>query len=375
MKLVARLSLLFCVATAACKGDETMTQEELAMAIGKAIVAACPMSSPSDEDARVQCSAKLTALDMMRDVMDEPFLWGGQKAGTGYRLEDSDTTRFNAFVWRRMYLSLFMFTGEVKLESSGDFTVIHLPVSFRNQLDMGSYPYPFWHSKKKWDSWQYSTDLVLVMQKGRLKGALRTLNWDMTRPYDNRTWSGQWRWKEGGQEMPFVSLYSFLLSPMNPHAARLDSAYREMESEMRTSSCLSCHSPDNLAKASQLEFFNYPNQALYSRHSIVMHLEKNTMPPKDNAFGFREGLADDGERMHLLELARAFEKAGDDALTFEKELRPWSPPVPLTPAAMPDAGAGVDAATPMPDAATPMPDAATPMPDAATPMPDAATAD
>ena len=347
MKHAVRLSLM-CIALGACQGEETMKQEELAMAIGKAIVAACPMASPADEDARMQCSAKLTALDIMRDAMDEPFLWGGQKAGKGYRLEDSDTTRFNAFVWRRMYLSVLMFSGEVKLESSGDFTVIHLPMRFRNQLDMGSYPYPFWHSKKKWDSWQYSTELVLIMEKGRLKGALRSSNFDMTHDYANRTWSGQWRWKEGGQDMPFVSLYSFLLSPSNPHAAKLDTAYRDMESEMRSSSCLSCHSPDNLAKASQLEFFNYPNQALFSRHGIVMHLEKNSMPPKENAFGFPEGLADEAQRQHLLELARVFEKTGDDALSFEKELRAWSPPVPLMkapevdamPAATtPDAGA------------------------------------
>ena len=69
--------------------------------------------------------------------MAEPFSWGGQKAGTGYRLSDSDTTRFNALVWRRMYLSMFMFTGEVRLETVGDFTVIHLPYHFRNQLDPG----------------------------------------------------------------------------------------------------------------------------------------------------------------------------------------------------------------------------------------------
>src|SRR6185369_9055028 len=125
MKMALRMSLAGLV-LGGCSGDLTMSQEDLAMQIGKGIVAACPMAAPTDEDARVQCAAKLTALDVMRDALSEPFLWGGQKAGKGYRLEDSDTTRFNAFVWRRMYLSLFMFTGEVRLESSGDFTVIHL---------------------------------------------------------------------------------------------------------------------------------------------------------------------------------------------------------------------------------------------------------
>jgi hypothetical protein len=320
-----------------------MKQEELAQAIGKGIAAACPLAAPTDEEARALCVSRLTSLDVMRDAMDEPFLWGGQKAGRGYRLEDSDTTRFNALVFRRMYLSLLMFTGEVRVESSGDYVVIHMPFQFRNELDMGSYPYPFWHSKKKWDSYQYATEFILIMQNGRLKGALRSTTVDMNHPYRNRTWSGQWRWKEGGQDMPYVSLYSYLLSEKNPHAPALDTAYREIESEMRGSSCLSCHSPDNLGKSSQLEFFNFPNQALYSRHSIVMHLEKNTMPPKDNAFGLPGGLADDGQRQRLLDLARAFEKAGDEALGFEHELRPWAPPAPLpaaSPALAADGGAG-----------------------------------
>ena len=215
--------------------------------------------------------------------MAEPFFWGGQRAGKGYRLSDSDTTRFNALVWRRMYLSLFMFTGQVRTETVGDFTVIHLPYAFRNKLDPGSFPYPFWHSKTKWDSWQLSPELILVMEKGKITGALRSAERDEARRpnYVERAWDGAWRWQTDGKEQPYVTLYSFLFSPGNPHVTKLDAAYRAMESEMRSSNCLVCHSPDNFAKTGTLEFFNYPNQALYSRHSIVMHLDKNTMPPEE----------------------------------------------------------------------------------------------
>ncbi len=324
------LPLMVLLATPLACGDPAQVdQEQLAQDIGHGIVAACPMSAPDDEDARLVCAAKLTDLNVLRDAMSEPFAWGGQRAGKGYRLSDSDTTRFNALVWRRMYLSLFMFTGEVKIESSGDFTVIHLPFFFRNRLDPGSYPYPFWHSKNKWDSWQLAPELILIMENGKLTGALRSAarpdEAERRKAYVERTWSGQWRWQEGGQPMPFVSLYTFLFSASNPHVSKLDAAYRALESEMRGSACLVCHSPDNFAKVGSLEFFNYPNQALYSRHSIVMHLERNSMPPK-NDFGLPEGMADDAERTALLELAKAFEKAGDEALSFEGELKPWSPP-------------------------------------------------
>jgi hypothetical protein len=314
-----------------CNATDELSQEELAHEIGRGIAAACPMSTAADEQARMLCAAKLTDFTLLRETMQEPFLWGGQKTGTGYRLSDSDTTRFNALVWRRMYLSLFMFTGEVRTESVGDFTVIHLPYRFRNQLDPGSYPYPLWHSKAKWDTWQLSPELVLIMDRRKITGALRsnlrTDEEERRRTYVNRDWSGQWQWSTDGQEMPYVTLYRFLFSPTNPHVTKLDAAYRALESEMRSSSCLVCHSPDNFAKVSTLEFFNYPNQALFSRQSIVMHLEKNTMPP-ENDHGLPVGIEDVSERTALLDLAKEFARVGDEALAFEGELKPWVMPPP-----------------------------------------------
>jgi hypothetical protein len=331
------LTLGLAAALGACGGseDSKKTDEQIAEETGRGIVAACPMAAPTDEAARADCAAKLTDLKVLSEHMQEPFYWGGQKAGKGYRLSDSDTTRFNAFVWRRMYLSLFMFTGEVRTEVIGEAVVLHLPFRFRNELDPGSYPYPFWHSKNKWDSWQLAPELIIIMENGKFTGALRSS--DRTDPtqadrqahYVNRTWNGQWTWKEDGHDMPYVTLYKYLFSPNNPHVENLDKAYRALEGEMRASSCLICHAPDNMAKATTLEFFNYPNQALYSRQSIVMHLQENTMPPKANDFGLPEGI-EEADRLRMLELAKAFEKAGNDALAFEGELRTWvRPPRPM----------------------------------------------
>ena len=188
--------------------------------IGQGIAARLPdVRSGRRAGARMACAAKLTDFSLLRDTMAEPFFWGGQRAGKGYRLADSDTTRFNALVWRRMYLSLFMFTGQVTTETVGDFTVIKLPFAFRNRLDPGSYPYPFWHSKTKWDSWQLAPELILVMEKGKVTGALRSSDRDEARRpnYVERAWTGAWRWQADGKEQPYVTLYSFLFSPGNPH--------------------------------------------------------------------------------------------------------------------------------------------------------------
>ena len=48
------------------------------------------------------------------------------------------------------------------------------------------------------------------------------------------------------------------------------------------------------------------------------------MPP-ENDFGLPKGVEDEAERLQLLQLAREFERIGDDALVFEGELKPWTP--------------------------------------------------
>ena len=254
------------------------------------------MSSPGDEEARALCASKLTALKILSDAQNEPFLWGGQKAGKGYRLDDSDTTRFNAFVWRRMYLSLFMFTGEVRLETVGDFTVIHLPYQFRNQLDIGSYPYPFWHSKAKWDSWQLSPELAIVMEKAPPQRAPSARQCARTGPTTSASGAGN---GSGRRAITTCRTCRSTASSSRPRtrtsrASRPPTARCPARCGARPASV--CHAPDNFAKVAQLEFFNYPNQALYSRHSIVMHLDCNTMPPK-NDYGLPIGIMDEGERL------------------------------------------------------------------------------
>jgi hypothetical protein len=321
----------FAVAFGGC-GDQTPAStvevdDAVAHQVAAALTAACPEAPPSDEGARALCAARLSDDKALSAVMREPFLWGGQKAGTSYHPEESNMNRFNVLVWRRMYLSLMMFTGEATFEKTADgLTVVHLPVRFRNELEPGSYPYPFWHSAKKWDSYQLSREVLLIIEGGKWVAAMRGAEQDASRPRVAHTWSGLWHWQEGDVAMPYVSLYGYLLSPGNPSAARLDDAYRELSNGLRAHACFMCHSPDNHAAVAQLEFFNYPNQALYSRRNIVTQLNANTMPPATNDLGLAAGIADAGERAELVALAREFEAAGDAALSFEGELKPAAGP-------------------------------------------------
>lgn len=287
---------------------------ELAKKLGKEIIAACPVVSDTKNLAAFNsCADKLTKLTTLRETMNAPFLWGAQSKVGNYNLKDNQTTVFDPLVWRRIYLATFMFKGEPKVEQVNNLIVIHLPIQFRNQLDIGAYPYPFWHSSKKWNSYQQSTELLLFLEQKKLKGALRSAVVDSQRPVVNHVWDGNWVWNDAhGKKQPYVTLYTRLFSPSNPHVAKVDAAYRAFEVNLRQHACIVCHSPDNAAKQNPLLLLSYPNQALSLRHETVRQIKEKRMPPPT-------GIVNEQERQKLLELAQTFAQAGDQALAYEGE--------------------------------------------------------
>jgi hypothetical protein len=286
--------------------------------IAAAIAEACPLADPTDAKARDACGEKLAQSEILRTRMREPFLWGGQRVAGDNDLEHHESNRFNPLVWRKMYLSLYMFDKNYRVERTGDQTILHMPVRFRGRLGAGEYPYPFWHSEKKWDQYNYATEVTLVYQEGKLKGAFRSATMDKSRPKLAKTWDHKWHWlspgasHEADQAEPRVTLYANLFTPNNPHVKELDSAYRKLALGLTQFKCFECHTPANQAKMNMLEFFNYPNQALTGRNRILTVLEENSMPPID-------GIESARDRQTMLELARDFKRIADEALKFENE--------------------------------------------------------
>lgn len=274
--------------------------------IGEAVVAACPVTDSGDRPAREQCAEKLANLSLLRNHMSTEFLWGQQQEEDNLDPKKNHTTIFDPLVWRKMYLSTFMFTDRPSVEQTDSgLTVIHLPVQFRNKLDEGDFPYPFWHDPQKWEAYQQAKEVMLVMQDGQITGALRSLTKDTSRQLVDKEWDGKWG-------NPRVTLFTSLFSPSNPMVPKLDKAYREFEVSMRGHTCLVCHSPDNANRIPQLLLLNYPNQALTLRHETLRQIKEKLMPPPN-------GIEDEAERAKITALADKFAKLGDQAFAYEGE--------------------------------------------------------
>ena len=79
------------------------------------------------------------------------LLWGRPHPKPGGSLKDTTLTQFAPEVWTGLYAPLFMFDGSWSLEynESERLYRVKLGALFRNALDPGQYPYPFWHDAKE----------------------------------------------------------------------------------------------------------------------------------------------------------------------------------------------------------------------------------
>lgn len=301
---------------AAIVAPYSSVQERIALAIAEA----SPPADPADRHARDAAGDRLARCKELIDAAGESLVWGGFNEKQGYDPAASKLTIFNSRVWAKLYLSTFMFPGPHEVRQEGQYTVLEMEAKFRDGLDAGDYPYPFWHSAKKWQGYLDVRRIAFVFDGDLLIAAYRQPVHDPAQPMANRSWDGKWQWTgPSGESEPRASLYKYLLSPENPHTAQLETAYRNLEERCRAQACMSCHAPDNTAQSAKLYMLNYPNQALVARHELVKVLKEDKMPPLDITTGKPAGLHDDAVRTELLRLAEVFEKEADAALKFEQD--------------------------------------------------------
>ncbi|GJL55720.1 MAG: hypothetical protein NPIRA02_28520 [Nitrospirales bacterium] len=291
------------------------TSNTFAETLAHTILAACPISDPSDSTAHNLCADTLTQSSIFKARMHEPFLWGGQKAPGDYKTYHTHVTRFNPLLFRKLYLSLFMFEGSYHVDHDGELLAYRFPVQFRNQLPDGEYPYPFWHAKSKWEKYNESAELILLIRRGKVIGAFRSAKKRTPRPsYRDRTWNGDWLWNNSDSTVlqPRVTNYDTIFSPDNPYVKQLDEAYWKLSLGFRSENCMICHSPSNVGEMRTLELLSSPGHALGARNRLVAVFEDNSMPPVS-------GIESIETRKILRELAKNFKTLADKALEYEGE--------------------------------------------------------
>jgi hypothetical protein len=304
------LLLATCIQQASLRPAAASDPEGSIRAIGAAIVKACP-AAEADQGvkARDACADRLGKMAQLANVIEtKGLLWGGT-INSSFNPTTDNLTRLDGFVWRKLYLSLFSFTGySVDTLPNGD-NLLRIDARIR-PIAPEEYPYPFWHSATKWQDYQQSRQVGLLFRDNQLIAGYRNARLDPSIAFTPKVWDGKWTWNVGGQQGTRVALYNYSLSPGNPNRAALETAYRDLEAATRPYMCTGCHNPANPANMNPLVFFTHPSQALTARHEIVRRLETNTMPPD-------VGIPDENARKNLIVLAQRFAEVGDKALAYE----------------------------------------------------------
>jgi hypothetical protein len=299
---------------------------ELQERIAKQFAEASPMADPGDTCARDSAAARLVECRDFLGAVGERLLWGGCEPVKGYDPKTYSLTEFDPFVWLKLYGSTLMFTGEYEVKPNGPFSVLELKAKFRSNLDPGDYPYPFWHSPKKWQAYLDLASLCVVFRDDKIVAVYRVAQPDPSNSPAERKWDGKWQWTDAvGNQQPRVALFTYMFGADNPHRAGVDNAYRQLEKQFRAHDCTSCHAPDNAGKAKALLLLNYPNQSLFARHTLLQTLKNNEMPPEDSDAHKPAGITDHEQRAKLIRLAQNFVQKADAAVAFESSRKAVTP--------------------------------------------------
>ena len=283
----------------------------------------CPLVSPADQAALDRCRAALYGDSALRKSLAPVILWG-RPSPDGLRLRDTNLTRFKPDVFAGLYAPLFMFPGEYEVTFDPTERLYRAQVSalFRNALDPGQYPYPFWHNAKKWGDYQAANEVtfwidpnqmkVTVMQfSARGKPDPRLTSVPRTPP----AFDGKWMWTDAnGQSQPRPTLFVGLMRSNNPYLGQLEGAFKDLAGELRKGTCNECHSPDNYAGMKRLTLMQTPVHAAGEIKRVMRAVRDDKMPLDDLGL-YKE--IDPAIKAALLRYGAVFESLVDAARDWE----------------------------------------------------------
>ena len=286
--------------------------------------AICPPADPGDQNAFAACRELLFGGSLLRRSLNPILLWGRPKPGAS--LKDTTLTQFAPEAWIGLYAPMFMFDGTWRLDYDEGERLYRarLGALFRNALDPGQYPYPFWHDAKKWNDYQAANTLILWIapQSGSIVvGQFTNDGQDApglkSAPVARPPFDGQWMWIDAkGAGQPAPALFRGLFSEGNPYLRDLEPAYRELANAMRRGHCNDCHVPQNPNRMSRLVLLQTPVHAASEIKRLMTSVRDNEMPV-DASLLYHEIHPD--TRAALLDYGGIFEDLVDAARAWEQE--------------------------------------------------------
>ncbi len=284
----------------------------------------CPIADAASQSAFDACRKGLFNSPQLEGALSPYTLWGRQSDLTT-SLKDSVLTQLAPEALTGMYIPLFMFDGSysVSYSEANGLYLAKLGVGFRNRLQPGQFPYPFWHDANKWSTYENAKAMLFWIdpKTGKARVVQFTRLGEGTpavpvQPYTPPSFDGKWLWTDAqGKTQPAVTLFDGLFDSANPYKQGLDGAYRALALSLRESQCLQCHVPNNPQRATKLVLLQSPAHAAAEIKRLMKQVQSDRMPVDE--FGLEESL-DPKVKTLLLERGKVFEQLVDQARAWER---------------------------------------------------------
>jgi hypothetical protein len=324
-------ALALCASAAVWAQDTTEARakvERSAAALAAELSAKCPVAAPGSVEAYNTCRAGLFQDgSVLRKSLPSFVLWGRQ--GDPKRsLKDTNLTQFGPDVFSNMYLPLFMFNGKhtVRFVESEGLYQVRLQAAFRNRLEPGQFPYPFWHEADKWAMYENAREILLYwdVKKDLIKVAQFTVHSEVpaliaVESVKHAAFDGKWLWTDAaGKTQPMVTLFDGLFKANNPYISKLDASYKTLALRLREGQCDDCHVANNPDKMKRLVLLQTPAHAGAEIRRVIQSVRDDKMPI--DKIGVEQPL-DAATKAALLKEAEAFEQIFIAAKKWEQEAR------------------------------------------------------
>jgi hypothetical protein len=325
MTLAACLLALPAAATEARASDANVERDVGAMAAHLATL--CPRADAASQTAFDTCRKGMFTSSQLHNTLSAFTLWGRQKDPT-ILLKDASLTQLAPDALAGMYMPLFMFDGSysVSYSEQNGLYLARLGVGFRNRLQPGQFPYPFWHEASKWSMYQNAKAMLFWIdpKSGKARAVQFTQFGDgepvlPVVPSVPPAFDGKWLWTDAqGKTQPAATLFDGLFADANPYKQGLETSYRALALSLRESQCLQCHVPSNPNRSSKLVLLQSPAHAAAEIKRLLKQVQSDRMPVDE--FGLEESLPSHLKTV-LLERGREFEQFVDKAHAWERAQR------------------------------------------------------